>query len=155
MTGVQTCALPIYYRGYGQSEGRPSREGLYEDSVAALQYVKGRGDLEQDRLFVLGQSIGGANALAALATYRSVSAGRDRTLLLGLRAALVVVLALCLLRPSLILKAAVPQQNFLGILIDDSRSMTIASVSLRRSASTAVSLLWSRQIVTLCAASCG
>ena len=32
----------------------------------------------------------------------------------------------CLLRPTLILRAAVPQQNFLGILIDDSRSMTIA-----------------------------
>ena len=34
--------------------------------------------------------------------------------------------ALLPVRPSLILKAAVPQQNFLGILIDDSRSMTIA-----------------------------
>ena len=32
----------------------------------------------------------------------------------------------CLFRPSLVLKAAVPQQNFLGVLIDDSRSMTIA-----------------------------
>src|SRR5262249_59001756 len=32
----------------------------------------------------------------------------------------------CLFRPSLVLKAAVPQQNFLGVLVDDSRSMSIA-----------------------------
>jgi hypothetical protein len=38
----------------------------------------------------------------------------------------VAVLLFCLFRPTLILKAAVPQQNFLGILIDDSRSMSIA-----------------------------
>ena len=35
-------------------------------------------------------------------------------------------LVFCLLRPALILKAAVPQQNFLGVLVDDSRSMQIA-----------------------------
>ncbi len=29
-------------------------------------------------------------------------------------------------RPTLVLKAAVPQQNFLGVLLDDSRSMAIA-----------------------------
>ena len=34
----------------------------------------------------------------------------------------------CLFRPVLVVKAAVPQQNFLGILIDDSRSMQIADV---------------------------
>ena len=32
----------------------------------------------------------------------------------------------CLFRPVLVVKAAVPQQNFLGVLIDDSRSMQIA-----------------------------
>jgi uncharacterized protein len=54
------------YRGYGASEGRPSREGLYEDSVAALQYVRSRPDVDRDRLLVLGQSLGGANALSAV-----------------------------------------------------------------------------------------
>ena len=39
----------------------------------------------------------------------------------------VLALALfCLFRPALILKAAVPQQNFLGVLLDDSRSLQIA-----------------------------
>ena len=47
-------------------------------------------------------------------------------MLIGLRLALLALLVFCLLRPSLILRAAVPQQNFLGVLIDDSRSMTIA-----------------------------
>ena len=46
--------------------------------------------------------------------------------LLGLRLGTIALLAFCLARPLLILRAAVPQQNFLGIMIDDSRSMTIA-----------------------------
>lgn len=70
-----------------------------------------------------------AVAVAALITYRGLAreeALRDRLVLIGLRLAVVAVLLLCLFRPTLVLKAAVPQQNFLGILLDDSRSMTIA-----------------------------
>jgi uncharacterized membrane protein len=48
--------------------------------------------------------------------------------LVGLRLAALAVLLFCLFRPTLVLKAAVPQQNFLGILIDDSRSMSIADL---------------------------
>src|SRR5204863_10066345 len=40
--------------------------------------------------------------------------------------AAVTVLLFCLVRPPSILKAAVPQQNLVGVLIDDSRSMSIA-----------------------------
>jgi uncharacterized membrane protein len=68
-------------------------------------------------------------AVGALVTYRGITtegALRDRLILVSLRLALVAMLLFCLFRPSLILKAAVPQQNFLGVLIDDSRSMTIA-----------------------------
>lgn len=54
------------YRGYGQSEGSPEPRGVYEDSVAAIQYVLSRTDIETDKLFILGQSIGGANAIAAI-----------------------------------------------------------------------------------------
>jgi len=75
--------------------------------------------------------VAAATALAVLAllTYRGVPTTdrtRDRVVLVGLRLAAVAVLLFCLFRPTLILKAAVPQQNFLGILIDDSRSMSIA-----------------------------
>jgi uncharacterized membrane protein len=68
-------------------------------------------------------------AIVALFTYRGVTAAsrtRDRVVLIGLRVAALVVLLFCLFRPTLVLKAAVPQQNFLGVLVDDSRSMSIA-----------------------------
>jgi uncharacterized membrane protein len=51
---------------------------------------------------------------------------RERLVLVVLRLATLGVLVLCLFRPTLILRAAVPQQNFLGVIVDDSRSMTIA-----------------------------
>jgi uncharacterized membrane protein len=70
-----------------------------------------------------------AVAAATLMTYRSIvsdGSPRDKGLLIGLRLALVAVLFFCLVRPVLVLKAAVPQQNFLGVLVDDSRSMLIS-----------------------------
>lgn len=54
------------YRGYGSSEGTPSREGLYQDCVAAIKYIKTRPDIDQNKLIVFGQSIGGANAITAI-----------------------------------------------------------------------------------------
>ena len=39
------------------------------------------------------------------------------------------LLVFCLFRPTLVLKAAVPQQNFVGVLVDDSRSMSIADTN--------------------------
>jgi uncharacterized membrane protein len=66
--------------------------------------------------------------LATFATYRAARAKsglRHRLVLAALRTATLLVLLFCLFRPVLVMKAAVPQQNFLGILIDDSRSMQI------------------------------
>lgn len=66
---------------------------------------------------------------AALVTYRSIvtdGSTRDKAILVALRLALIAVVFFCLVRPTLVLKAAVPQQNFLGVLVDDSRSMLIA-----------------------------
>ena len=71
-------------------------------------------------------------AIGALITYRGITtegALRDRLVLVALRLGVVGMILFCLFRPSLILKAAVPQQNFLGVLIDDSRSMTIADTN--------------------------
>ncbi len=70
-----------------------------------------------------------AVAAASLITYRGIKSQghpRERAVLVGIRLALLLLILFCLFRPSLILRAAVPQQNFLGVLIDDSRSMTIA-----------------------------
>ena len=67
-------------------------------------------------------------ALYVVWTYRSLAnlRGGQRAALLALRTALVLVVLFALLRPTLMLKVAVPQQNFVGVVIDDSRSMQIA-----------------------------
>src|SRR5512138_2996252 len=68
-------------------------------------------------------------AAASLITYRRIHSEkypRERAVLVAIRLLLLLLILFCLFRPSLILRAAVPQQNFLGVLIDDSRSMTIA-----------------------------
>jgi hypothetical protein len=70
-----------------------------------------------------------AAAIATVLTYRSApgdASWLDRAVLITLRLCLVGIVLFCLFRPVLILRAAVPQQNFLGILLDDSRSMRVA-----------------------------
>ncbi len=69
-------------------------------------------------------------AVYALLTYRNVRGhgARDRAVIVGLRIAALALLAVCLLRPMLVLKVAVPQQNFVGVLLDDSRSMQVADL---------------------------
>ena len=70
-----------------------------------------------------------ALGLAGVAVVLAVLSYRRRPsspLLLSIRIALIALLAFCLFRPVLIVKTAVAQQNFLAVLIDDSRSMQIA-----------------------------
>ena len=57
------------YRGYGKSEGKTSKRGIIEDTVAALKYIKTRKDIAQDKLISFGHSLGGAKSIAALAEY--------------------------------------------------------------------------------------
>ena len=74
----------------------------------------------------------GAAAAGAFLTFRTYLQVRgnsrplDRAVLTAVRIAALAVVAFCLLRPVLVLSSVVPQENFLGILIDDSRSMQIA-----------------------------
>jgi uncharacterized membrane protein len=68
-------------------------------------------------------------AILTYRTARATPAARHRAVLVGIRLAAFLVVLFCLFRPVLVVKAAVPQQNFLGILIDDSRSMQIADVN--------------------------
>lgn len=55
--------LMVDYRGYGQSEGRPSVEGLLADSLAAFRTLRARPDVSEDSLIILGQSLGAVFAL--------------------------------------------------------------------------------------------
>ncbi len=53
----------VDYRGYGRSEGKPFEQGLYRDATAAYQWwLHGRGVPEQ-KLVLLGESLGGAVAV--------------------------------------------------------------------------------------------
>jgi uncharacterized protein len=52
------------YRGYGKSEGSPSEEGTYQDARAAHGAMKRQGGVQAARVIYLGESIGGAVALA-------------------------------------------------------------------------------------------
>lgn len=55
------------YRGYGASAGAAERDGIDADGVAALRYLAARPGVDTNRIVVLGQSLGGAIALAAVA----------------------------------------------------------------------------------------
>jgi uncharacterized membrane protein len=68
-------------------------------------------------------------AVPVVGSYRRAAGrarDRDRVLLAGLRLGAVGLVAFCLARPALELSSAVPQRNFVGVLVDDSRSMSVA-----------------------------
>ncbi len=51
------------YRGYGQSEGKPSERGLYKDAAAAYRYLREQAKLNAEDILLFGESIGGAVAI--------------------------------------------------------------------------------------------
>lgn len=104
------------------------------DSVFRLLFKYERPVFEQGR-FVLGATrsmwivaaIAAAALIYAVWTYWQVAAlgARDRAVLFAFRTGLLLVAIFATLQPMLQLKVAVPQQNFVGVLLDDSRSMQI------------------------------
>ncbi|HSG09210.1 MAG TPA: glutamine amidotransferase [Longimicrobiales bacterium] len=77
------------------------------------------------RLWILAAGLAGILAVATYTVARGKAGRGERTAMAALRVALLAILVFSLLRPALILSTVVPQQNFLGILIDDSRSMQL------------------------------
>src|SRR5215212_5985212 len=77
-------------------------------------------------ILLLAAAAIGVPAVLSYVGVRGRSTRRDRWVLGSLRVAALVVLIACLFRPMLLLSAAVPQRNYVGVLIDDSRSMRIA-----------------------------
>lgn len=67
--------------------------------------------------------------IVTLRGLRTAAPVRDRLVLGALRAAAILLLIGCLMRPVLLLSRAVPQRNVLGVLLDDSRSMRLADVA--------------------------
>jgi hypothetical protein len=78
-------------------------------------------------LLIAGALIG-IPAILTYAAVRGKSTRRDRLILGALRGTAILLVVFCLFRPMLLLSAAVPQRNYVGVLIDDSRSMQIADV---------------------------
>lgn len=54
--------LIIDYRGYGQSTGRPTEPGTYEDARAAWRYLVEDRHIPAQRIVLFGRSLGGAVA---------------------------------------------------------------------------------------------
>ena len=50
------------YRGYGQSNGSPSEEGLYQDALAAYDYLTTTRRVISKRMILFGRSLGAAVA---------------------------------------------------------------------------------------------
>jgi hypothetical protein len=70
--------LLLDYRGYGESQGRPTEQGIYRDGEAALDHLGSRAGVDPERIVVWGRSIGAAVAvhLAARGT-EPAGAARD------------------------------------------------------------------------------
>lgn len=63
--------LMFDYRGYGQSEGHPTRQGTVDDTLAAIDHALAR---DPTRTVVFGHSLGGALAVVAVAQRPAVRA---------------------------------------------------------------------------------
>src|SRR3990172_4532967 len=58
------AALIIDYRGYGNSEGRPTEEGTYLDADAAWTYLTETRGVQAGEIIVMGRSLGAAIAIS-------------------------------------------------------------------------------------------
>ncbi len=85
----------------------------------------------------VGVIIAGVGLVIGLAwvLYRQTTtpaSGRLKTVLVGFKATVLTILFLCLLRPMLTTSKQIPQESYLGILVDNSRSMTIGDTESQR-----------------------
>jgi fermentation-respiration switch protein FrsA (DUF1100 family) len=64
LTAAGFDVLLFDYRGYGRSTGTPDEDGTYRDARAALVALVARPGVDRDRVLYLGESLGGAVALA-------------------------------------------------------------------------------------------
>jgi fermentation-respiration switch protein FrsA (DUF1100 family) len=50
------------YRGYGQSEGKPTEQGTYTDAMSAYKWLTQTKNISPDEIIVFGRSLGGSVA---------------------------------------------------------------------------------------------
>jgi hypothetical protein len=115
----------------------PSFETVFEllFKYRPLVFEKGRfAFLAPSPGLLLAALVLGAAALWSYRSPRGKARAFDRGLLFAMRAAALGFVAFCLLRPTLLLSTVVPQQSFVAVLVDDSKSLTIEDVGAPRSA---------------------
>ncbi len=61
---IGVSLLLVEYRGFGRSGGAPTQAGVVDDAVAFRQMLLQRADVDPDRLFYHGRSLGGGVACA-------------------------------------------------------------------------------------------
>jgi uncharacterized protein len=64
--GLRALGLNLFafdYRGYGESEGMPTEDGLYRDADAAYRYLRNTLAVPPERIVVFGHSLGSAVAI--------------------------------------------------------------------------------------------
>ncbi len=62
--------LMVNYRGYGESDGKPSEEGTYMDMETAWKYLTEERLIPPERILVYGESLGGGVASHIAKKYR-------------------------------------------------------------------------------------
>ncbi|MCH8474868.1 MAG: alpha/beta hydrolase [Opitutales bacterium] len=67
--------LVFDYRGYGNSSGQPSEEGLSQDAAAAWHWLTGPGHIDPQRILLYGRSLGAAVVAQLSAREGSSAAG--------------------------------------------------------------------------------
>ena len=67
------AVLILDYRGYGQSDGKPSEAGVYRDGEAAWEALTSRPEIDAGRVAVYGRSVGSTIAIH-VAVHRPVRA---------------------------------------------------------------------------------
>lgn len=55
------------YRGFGLSKGEPNFKGVYQDTDAAITFIRHYEKVNPEKLVILTQSIGGSSAVASVA----------------------------------------------------------------------------------------
>lgn len=62
LNSIGVSVLLYDYRGYGQSSGKPSEEGLYTDIESVVSYLKTERGYSECQMIMYGRSMGGAVA---------------------------------------------------------------------------------------------
>ena len=66
-TNLGCNILAVAYRGFSASEGKPTQEGILLDSEAVLEFAKSEERINNERVFLVGRSLGGAVATHTVA----------------------------------------------------------------------------------------